>query len=77
MSIPIFVGLQQARHILSKMNINLSPRQMKRAAEKDANGKRKLPFFIDPIDGKLKIERGDLVNAYRQLQVDAKNNLRE
>jgi hypothetical protein len=50
---------------------------MKRAAEKDANGKRKLPFFIDPIDGKLKIERGDLVNAYRQLQVEARNNLRD
>lgn len=77
MQIPIYVGLSQARHILEKMNIILSPRQMKRAAEMDANGKRKLPFSIDPIDGKLKIERGDLVNAYMKLQAEAKNNLRD
>lgn len=77
MHIPIYVGLTQARKILEKMNIMLSPRQMKRAAEMDANGKRKLPFFVDPIDGKLKIERGDLVNAYMKLQAEAKNNLRD
>jgi hypothetical protein len=77
MHIPIYVGLTQARKILEKMNILLSPRHMKRAAEMDANGKRKLPFFVDPIDGKLKIERGDLVNAYMKLQAEAKNNLRD
>lgn len=77
MHVPIYVGLTQARKILEKMNILLSPRQMKRAAEMDANGKRKLPFFVDPIDGKLKIERGDLVNAYIKLQAEAKNNLRD
>ena len=30
---------------------------MKRAADKDVHGRRKLPFFIDPIDGKLKIQK--------------------
>lgn len=43
------------------MGVDLSARQMKRAAETDAFGRRKLPFFIDPIDKKLKIEKGRLV----------------
>lgn len=37
---------------------------MKRAADKDAEGRRKFPFFIDPIEGTLTIEKQDLINAY-------------
>jgi hypothetical protein len=69
--------MDEAREILAKMGIELTRRQMQRAAEKDASGRRKLPFFVDPIDKKLKIERSDLVNTYRQLQIDARNNLRD
>jgi len=47
---------------------------MKRAAEADAYGRRKLPFFIDPIDGRLKIEKGSLVRVYRELQIEAERN---
>jgi hypothetical protein len=50
---------------------------MKRAAETDIHGKRKLPFFVDPIDKKLKIEKGTLVKIYRELQAHAENNIRE
>ena len=32
------------------------------------------PFFIDPIDGRLKIEKGALVRIYRELEVKAENN---
>ena len=46
----------------------------KRAADKDARGMRKLPFFVDPISGTLKIEKGTLVRIYRDLQVDAENS---
>jgi hypothetical protein len=42
------------------MGVALNPRQMKRAADKDAHGRRKLPFFVDPIEGKLKIEKNTL-----------------
>jgi hypothetical protein len=56
------------------MGVELNPRQMKRAADKDATGKRKLPFFVDPIEGKLKIEKGTLVRIYRELQIQAENN---
>jgi len=73
---PHFIGLNKARAILAQMGIELTRRQMKRAATPDAHGKRKLPFFVDPIDGKLKIEKGDLVAAYRKLQIEAQNNLR-
>jgi hypothetical protein len=59
------------------MGVELNVRQMKRAAEPDASGKRKLPFFIDPIDGRLKIEKESLVNAYRKAQIEAEKNLRE
>jgi hypothetical protein len=57
------------------MGIELSDRQIKRAADKDAHGKRKLPFFVDPHHGDA--EKGALVAAYRRLQVDAENNLQE
>ena len=67
----------QARAVLERLGIQLSRRQIKRAAEMDATGRRKLPFFIDPIDKKLKIERGTLVRIYQELQVEAENNLRK
>lgn len=71
------MNIDEARELLSKMGLKVTRRQMKRAAEKDPSGCRKLPFFIDPIDKKLKIEQGDLVRAYRKLQIDANNNLRD
>jgi hypothetical protein len=72
---PCYINLQQARGVLAELGVELSERQMKRAAETDALGRRKLPFFIDPIDGKLKIEKGALVRIYRECQIDAEKNL--
>lgn len=74
---PQFLGLEQARQVLAEMGIELNPRQMKRAADKDAKGRRKLPFFVDPIDGTLKIEKGSLVEVYRKLQIDAESQCKE
>jgi hypothetical protein len=68
---PFYIGLEEARQVLAEMGVRLSPRQMKRAAEPGAGGKRKLPFFIDPIDGRLKIERQALVDVYMKCAVDA------
>jgi len=76
MKLPCYIGLSQAREVLAEMGIELNERQIKRAADPDPNGKRKLPFFVDPIDGRLKIERGTLVDIYRQAQVEAENNVR-
>ena len=73
---PFYIYLTQARAVLARMCIEISERQMKRAAETDAQGRRKLPFFIDPIDGNLKIERQALIDAYRRKQVGAERNLR-
>ena len=70
---PRYIGLEKAREVLAGIGVELSIRQIKRAAEPDANGNRKLPFFVDPIEGKLKIERGTLVDIYRKLQIDAEN----
>lgn len=74
MNMPTYITLMQARAVLERLGIQLSRRQIKRAAEMDATGRRKLPFFIDPIDKKLKIERGTLVRIYQELQVEAENN---
>jgi hypothetical protein len=52
-----YVDLEEARQVLAEMGVALSPRQMKRAADMDARGRRKLPFFLDPIEGRLKIEK--------------------
>jgi len=68
---PRYLNISEARELLSRMGLVVTRRQMQRAAEKDAAGRRKLPFFIDPIDKKLKIEQGDLIRAYRKLQAEA------
>jgi hypothetical protein len=74
MKYPCYIDLQQARQVLGEMGVELNPRQMKRAADKNASGHRKLPFFVDPIEGKLKIEKGTLVKIYRELQIQAENS---
>ena len=74
---PQYIGLEQARQVLAEMGVELNPRQMKRAADKDAMGKRKLPFFVDPIEGTLKIERGTLVEIYKRLQTQAESEFRD
>jgi hypothetical protein len=71
---PCYIDLQQAREALAEIGVQLNPRQMKRAADKDAQGRRKLPFFVDPIEGKLKIEKGALMQVYRDLQNQAEND---
>ena len=74
---PCYINLDQAREVLSEMGIKLTRRQMKRAAEMDAHGQRKLPFFVDPIEGKLKIEKGTLMKIYNDLQVDAERRIKD
>lgn len=71
---PQYIGVDQARQVLAEMGVELTLRQIRRAAEKDAQGRRRLPFFVDPIDGTLKIEKGTLVRIYNDLQVEAENN---
>lgn len=68
---PCYIGLEEARQVLAEMGVELNPRQIKRAADKDAQGRRKLPFFVDPIEGTLKIEKGVLTEIYRRLQDEA------
>ena len=46
------------------------------SANADAQGRRKLPFFVDPIERKLKIEKADLISIYLKRQVQAQRNLR-
>jgi hypothetical protein len=77
MSNPCYIDLEQARQVLAEMGVALNPRQMKRAADKDALGRRKLPFFVDPIEGRLKIEKNTLQRIYMQAQARAENNLQE
>ncbi|HDS1725589.1 hypothetical protein NPS53_11705 [Pseudomonas putida] len=74
MEFPRYVNLDQARNVLAENGIELSHRQLKRAADPDAHGKRKLPFFVDPIDGRLKIDKNLLVDIYKNCQVNAQNN---
>lgn len=74
---PCYIDLKQAREVLADMGVELTSRQIKRASETDALGRRKLPFFIDPIEKKLKIEKGTLVNIYRQLQIDAERRIKD
>ena len=73
MTQPCYLNLDQARQVLAEMGVELTERQMKRAADQDAYGRRKMPFFIDPIEKKLKIEKQTLINIYRKRQLEAEN----
>ncbi len=73
--LPHFLNLEQSRQFLAELGIELNERQMKRAADPDPHGRRKLPFFIDPIDGRLKIEKGALLRIYQKAQVEAERNI--
>lgn len=73
---PYYIDLREAQNVLLGIGVELNDKQIKRAAEPDAHGKRKLPFFIDPIDGRLKIEKHALISLYIERQVEAENNLR-
>lgn len=68
---PFYIDLEEARKTLAEIGISLTPKQLKRAAEPDGHGCRKLPFFVDPIDKRLKIERGTLLEIYMRCQVEA------
>jgi hypothetical protein len=59
---PHYIGLEEARQILAQMGVQLTLRQIQRAAEQNALGRRKLPFFVDPIERRLKIEKDDLIS---------------
>jgi len=74
---PCYINLEQARKVLAGIGVKLTERQMRRAAEKDARGRRKLPFFRDPVEGTLKIEKGALMKIYNDLQADAKQRIRD
>lgn len=71
---PHYLDLEEARQLLAEMNVRLTPRQIKRSSDMDAHGRRKLPWFIDPIEGRLKIERNALLSAYFNRQVEAERN---
>ncbi len=68
---PFYIDLPEACVVLEEMGIRLTEKQVRRAAEPDASGNRKLPFFVDPIDGRLKIDRNTLVAIYLSRQVAA------
>jgi hypothetical protein len=74
---PYYIGLESAREVLAEMGIELKEKQIKRAADTDIYGRRKPPFFVDPIDGRLKIEKVTLLRIYREAEIDAENNLKE
>lgn len=76
MKAPFYIGLEEARVTLSEIGITLTQRQIKRAADPDAHGNRKLPFFVDPIDRRLKIEKGTLLEIYTRCQIDAESSAR-
>ena len=73
---PHYIDLEEARQVLAQMGVQLTLRQIQRAAEQDGQGRRKLPFFVDPIEGRLKIEKNDLISVYFRRQVEAQRNLR-
>lgn len=71
---PTYLDQLQAREALAEIGIDVSERQIRRACEPDPQGRRKLPFFKDPIDGRLKIERETLLRLYLERQLTAERS---
>lgn len=70
-----YLGLEEAREFLASIGVELNERQMKRTAEPDAYGKRRLPFFRDPANGKLRVAKDALLEAYDRMDSQARNNV--
>jgi len=66
-----FITIDETIDTLAEIGIRMNLSQMKRAAEPDHNGLRKIPFFKDPIDGRLKIDRETLIGMYTSLHAEA------
>ena len=73
---PCYIDLEEAREVLAGLGVSLTPRQMKRASEKNIHGQRKLPFFLDPIENKLKINKNTLLEIYFTRQIQAERNIK-
>lgn len=66
-----FITIDETINTLAEIGIQMKLSQMKRAAEPDHNGLRKIPFFKDPIDGRLKIDKNTLLDMYNSLHNEA------
>lgn len=62
---------KEAQKKLAEMGIKVNVRQITRAASPNDAGVRKLPFFRDPITGKLVIDEEVLVKFYTRAQSEA------
>ncbi len=63
-----FLTLNAAADYLKSKGIPVKNTSLRSAAEPDAKGRRKLPFFKDPLSGKLIIDRDDLDRIYSHAQ---------
>ena len=61
---PCYIGLEEARQVSAEWASNSCHTPDTARRRQDAQGRRKLPFFVDPIEHKLKIEKDDLLSAY-------------
>ena len=66
-----FITIEETVDTLAEIGISLKLSQVKRAAEPDVNGCRRVPFFKDPIDGRLKIDKKTLIKMYQSLHTEA------
>lgn len=66
-----YITINDTVSVLAEIGIDMKLRQIQRAAEPDVHGQRRLPFFKDPIDGCLKIERQTLIGIYQSLNNEA------
>lgn len=66
-----FITIDETIETLAEIGIKMKLSQMKRAAEPDHEGLRKVPFFKDPIDGRLKINKATLLGMYDILHMEA------
>lgn len=69
-----FITIDETIDTLAEIGIKIKLSQIKRAAEPDHNGLRKIPFFKDPIDGRLKIDKSTLIGMYQALHSQALEN---
>ena len=63
-----YLDKNEAREVLARMGRRLTAKQIEHATGPDIDGRRKLPFFLFPIAGKLLIAESELIAIYGNRQ---------
>ena len=73
---PCYIGLEEARQVLAEMGVQLTMRQMQRAADRTRRDDASCRSSSIPSSTSSKSKRTICISVYFRKQVEAQRNLR-